>query len=78
MTYFALGSSPTARSTHWDLPQTIQDRGGWQNRDTAHAFAHYAGYIAGKIADRVKHFMTINEFSGFVPGESRWTGMHQA
>ena len=60
---------------HWDLPQSLQDRGGWESRDTAQAFADYAGYVAEKLSDRVKRFFTINEFATFVElGHS--TGVH--
>jgi beta-glucosidase len=48
---------------HWDLPQALP--GGWQSRDTAKAFGDYAGYIAGKLSDRVGHFFTTNEFVCF-------------
>jgi beta-glucosidase len=48
---------------HWDLPAALP--GGWQNRDTALAFADYAGFMAGKVSDRVKHFMTVNELRCF-------------
>jgi beta-glucosidase len=51
---------------HWDLPQALQDKGGWENPDTARAFADYAGYTAGQLGDRVKHFMTMNEIRTFV------------
>src|SRR4029079_5826407 len=52
---------------HWDLPQALQDRvGGWESRDTAQAFADYAGYVAEKLSDSVQHFFTINEFYSFV------------
>ena len=52
---------------HWDLPQSLQDRlGGWQSRDTSQAFADYAGYVAGRLSDRVRHFFTMNEFSSFI------------
>jgi beta-glucosidase len=52
---------------HWDLPQALQDKyGGWQSRETAKAFADYAGYVASKLSDRVKHFFTMNEFYSFV------------
>ena len=40
--------------------------GGWQSRDTAKAFADYAGYVSAKLSDRVRHFFTINELSTFV------------
>ena len=41
---------------------------GWQSKDTARAFADYAGYLAGQLGDRVKHFFTINEFASFTEG----------
>lgn len=64
------GIAPFCTLFHWDLPQPLQDRGGWQSRDTAKAFADYAGLVAGKLSDRVKHFMTLNEISSFVSGYS--------
>jgi beta-glucosidase len=60
------GIQPFCTLYHWDLPQPLQDRGGWENRDTAKSFADYAGYVAGKLSDRVKHFMTMNEMRTFV------------
>ena len=63
----AAGIEPFATLYHWDLPQALQDKHkGWQSRDTAKAFADYAGYVAEKLSDRVKHFFTINEFRTFV------------
>jgi beta-glucosidase len=55
---------------HWDLPQALEDKGGWQSRDTSEAFAAYAGYVAEHLSDRVKYFMTLNEMSSFVSGYS--------
>ena len=57
---------PFSTFYHWDLPQALQDRGGWESRDTAQAFADYAGYVVEKLSDRVKYFFTINEFFSFV------------
>jgi beta-glucosidase len=62
----AAGIQPYCTLYHWDLPQALQDRGGWENRDTAKAFADYAGFTAGALSDRVKHFMTMNEMRSFV------------
>ena len=63
------GVEPFATLNHWDLPQALQDKhGGWQSKDTAQAFADYAGYVAEHLGDRVKHYLTINEFASFVEG----------
>jgi beta-glucosidase len=59
----AAGITPHATLFHWDLPNALP--GGWQDRDTAYAFADYAGYMAGRLSDRVKHFMTVNELRCF-------------
>jgi beta-glucosidase len=62
----ANGIQPYATLYHWDLPQALQDRGGWQSRDTAEAFADYAAVVAAKLGDRVGHFFTLNEMRTFV------------
>jgi beta-glucosidase len=63
----ANGIEPFATLYHWDLPQALQDRyGGWRSRDTSKAFADYAGYVAERISDRVKHIFTINECARMV------------
>jgi len=57
---------PFATLYHWDLPQALQDKyGGWQSKDTAKAFADYAGYVAEQLGDRVRHYFTLNEFRSF-------------
>src|SRR5260221_12825126 len=58
--------APYATLYHWDLPQALQDRGGWESRDTAEAFAVYAGFVASKLGDRVGHFFTLNEMRTFI------------
>jgi beta-glucosidase len=60
------GIEPFPTLYHWDLPQALQDKGGWQSRDTAKAFADYAGYTAAKLSDRVSRYFTVNEFFSFV------------
>ena len=62
----ANGIEPFATLYHWDLPQALQDRGGWESRDTVEAFAAYAGFVASKLGDRVRHFFTLNEIRTFV------------
>ena len=63
------GIRPYATLYHWDLPQALQDRGGWLSRDTAFAFAEFASVIAAKLGDRVGDWFTVNE-----PLCSAWIG----
>ena len=57
----ARGVSPTATLYHWDLPQPLEDRDGWLNRDTAEAFADYAAVVHDRLGDRVRVWATHNE-----------------
>jgi len=46
---------------HWDLPQELEDEGGWPQRDTAYRFADYAELVYARLGDRVTHWTTLNE-----------------
>ena len=55
------GIAATATLYHWDLPQELQDEGGWANRDTAERFGEYAALMASALGDRVARWITLNE-----------------
>jgi beta-glucosidase len=57
----AEGIEPWICLYHWDLPQALEDRGGWPNRDTASWFAEYAAVTVRRLGDRVKHWATFSE-----------------
>ena len=57
----AAGIAPAATLYHWDLPQPLQDAGGWLARDTADRFADYAAVVAGALGDRMRMWITLNE-----------------
>ncbi|NJM05031.1 beta-glucosidase [Candidatus Gracilibacteria bacterium] len=53
--------APVATLYHWDLPQALQERGGWANRDTAYRFAEYADLLFQHFGAQVTHWHTLNE-----------------
>jgi beta-glucosidase len=55
------GIDPWLTLYHWDLPQALQDRGGWADRDTAARFADYSAVVVDALGDRVRHWSTLNE-----------------
>lgn len=57
----ARGIRPIATLYHWDLPQALEDEGGWANRDTAYAFADYARIMGEALGDRIDTWTTLNE-----------------
>ncbi|MDR1851630.1 MAG: beta-glucosidase [Propionibacteriaceae bacterium] len=68
------GIKPTLTLYHWDLPQYLEDAGGWPERDTAYRFAEYAEVMGKALGDRVDTWTTLNEpwcaaFLGYADGE---------
>ncbi|MEK6192416.1 MAG: GH1 family beta-glucosidase [Chloroflexota bacterium] len=76
------GIEPFLTAYHWDLPQALQDRGGWVHQSIVEAFADYVGLLADRFGDRVRTWITINEPQVFAffghaigrhaPGERDW------
>ena len=68
------GITPWLTLYHWDLPQALEDAGGWTNRDTAYRFADYALTLFDALGDRIPYWTTLNEpwcsaFLGYTGGQ---------
>ncbi len=70
-----LGIVPWATLYHWDLPQALEDKGGWANREIINWFREYVKVCAVNFGDRVKHWMVMNEPAVFT-GAGYYFGIH--
>ncbi len=57
----AAGIEPYMTLYHWELPQALEDQGGWRKEETAYAFGRFAAFMADRFKGRVKHYFTLNE-----------------
>lgn len=67
------GIEPWITLYHWDLPQNLENYGGWRNRDIMNWCADYATEIARRFSDRASHFFTINEMPLVLSGYEGWS-----
>ena len=59
------GITPWVTMFHWDLPQSLEDRGGWTSRETVAAFGRYADTLVKSFAGEIRHWITLNEIRCF-------------
>lgn len=64
-TCLKLGIEPWATLYHWDLPQKLEDQGGWTNRDMIGWFSEFTELCTRRFGDRIRHWMVLNEPAGF-------------
>lgn len=69
------GLEPFVTLYHWDLPQVLEDRGGWTNREIINWFSEYCEVVTREFSGKIKHWMVLNEPAGFV-GLGYMTGYH--
>ncbi|MGH8794059.1 MAG: family 1 glycosylhydrolase, partial [Stackebrandtia sp.] len=73
-TLLAAGIAPWITLYHWDLPQALEDAGGWPRRETAQRFGDFADVVGEALGDRANRWITVNEpwcaaFLGYASGE---------
>jgi beta-glucosidase len=71
----ARGLQPWATLYHWDLPQYLQEQGGWENRATVYAYLNFADVVSRRLGDRIKNWITHNE-PWCTAMHGNWDGMH--
>lgn len=71
----ARGLQPWATLYHWDLPQALQEQGGWAARGTVHAYTAYVDAVTRRLGDRIKHWITHNE-PWCTAMHGHWDGVH--
>ncbi len=71
----AAGITPYVTLYHWDMPQALQERGGWQNRESVGWFADYVTAVVRRLSDRVRYWMTLNEPQVFI-SHGHFEGIH--
>lgn len=69
------GIEPWVTLYHWDLPQALEEKGGWTNRDIVSWFADYCAFCVSQFGDRIKHWMVLNEPMAFT-GAGYFLGLH--
>jgi beta-glucosidase len=69
------GITPWATLYHWDLPQTLHEKGGWKNRDILGWFEDYTSSVLKRLSDRIRHWMCLNEPLAFT-GAGYFLGIH--
>lgn len=69
------GIEPWITTFHWDLPQALEDKGGWANREVINWFSEYVSFLAKEYGSKVKHWMILNEPASFT-GLGYLAGMH--
>ncbi len=67
-TFLANGIRPFVNLHHWDMPEALDRKGGWRNRDVVQAFADYAGLMSDRLSDRVQDWITFNEIKHIYEG----------